>query len=406
MDPDEAGYRIAKNEAGYRIAKSLSIAIKQAEVRKFLKDQAVSKFDGDYDVLLTKARHQSISLANGRGSSTFGQLLFESTTDVTTQGADIASTLADNPLLQISVPELPTGVTAESWDAESYAPIVVYRSPWVDLNKVKYLPAFDSKGNAFDFDVTKVPTQPIIVVGYNERLRAIPRNKSAQSELPTSNTLEPYYQDANYDYYYTADLYNTSNTELIMDPGDGGGGTGGGTTTCDRDSKGGMYDYLKKVRFSTMDAFRNAESYVDGNPEVYFIVTFGSKASGGFNDFRNYIPSKDRSHWKDCGFSCNPEWYGDGRNGMPFPIFSWVKDYGDKVQYTWFEEDWVDSTTEYIINASTKFEDGTSISAQTKVTITRNDHPLGSKVVNYCDNTDGDGTFYTTGKIDFYVNQQ
>lgn len=194
-----------------------------------------------------------------------------------------------------------------------------------------------------------------------------------------------------------------------MDPGDGGGGgTGGGTTTCDRAIKGEKYDYIKKVRFTTMDALHDAaEHFLDGNPELYFIVTFGSKGSGGFTSFRKYIPSKDRSHWKDCGlFSCNPEWYGDGRNGMPFPVFIWFKDYGDKVLYTWLEEDPDNKTIELMLNASTKFEDGTSISGQTKFTISSKDWPLGDDIVNYCGNTDGDGSSHTTGRIDFYVNQQ
>lgn len=403
------------NEIGYQIAKSLSSAVKSREVREFIKEQASQKFDGDYDILIAKTQHEKLTLPNGRGSLSFGEILFENNTTQITQNSSTNNIFKENPLLQISVPELPSGITAEDWDVENHSPIIVYRAPGLDLSKVTHLPAFNSDGESIDFDITKIPSSPIIIVSFNERLTAIPKNNNTVLSLDnlrttTNSMIEPYYQDEHYDYYLTNQLYDT----VLMDSGDGGGGGySGGTgtsTSCDRDIKT-TNDHLKKVRFTSMEYFRAAESYIDGNPEIYFVITFGAKDPGGFSNLRKYIPSIDRSHWKDCGvFTCNPEWYGDGRNGMPLSLFNWDKEfYGDRVRYDWFEEDFSKVKVEYTAGLTVNFKQDdrdTNVSGSVKFIINDTDKILGQDVVRYCDNTDGDGTLYTTGQLEWYVNQQ
>jgi hypothetical protein len=397
---------VNSSDAGLQIAKSLSLAMKDAAAREFIQSQAVRQFDGDYDILLAKARHESVTSSNARGAATFGQLLSQNEVNARTQALDLDKMLAENPLLQIAVPELPE-TSAESWDVENYAPIVVYRTPGVDLNEVTHLPAFDSEGNRFDFDITKIPTEPIVVVSYNERLTAVPKYKSARMVLACP--VEPYYADENYNYYYTADLYcEPGYPDEPGDPSDpGDGGSGGGSTYCDRDWKGAK-DELKQLRFSTIDYFRQAEHYVDGNPEVYFVITFGAKVSEEFSILRKYIPSLDRSHWKDCGvFSCDPEWYNHERNGIPLPIFDWdPKDFGDRVRYDFFEEDFSKVKQEYTAGLKTTIEIegvGTEVSGSGKWTINAKDYPMGEDFVQYCDKARSGGTLYTTGKIYFYI---
>jgi hypothetical protein len=391
------------NDAGLQIAKSLSLAMKDAAAREFIQSQAVRQFDGDYDILLAKARHESVTSSNARGTEPFGQILSQNTSNARTQALDLDKMLAENPLLQIAVPELPEA-SAESWDVKNYAPIVVYRTPGIDLNEVTHLPAFDSEGNRFDFDITEVPTEPIVVVGYNERLTAIPKDKSLRTALACP--AEPYYADENYTYYYTADLY--CEPDYPGGPGDGGDDDGGGAANCDRDNKSSK-DQLKKLRFSTIKAFRQAESYIDGNPEVYFVVTFGAKVSENFSILRKYISSTDRSNWKDCGiFSCEPEWYDHTKDSaFPLPIFNWnPNDFGDRVRYDFFEEDFTKVKQEYTAGLKTtiKIDDiGQEISGSGKWTISSKDYLLGEAFVEYCGKANYGGSYYTTGRINFYI---
>lgn len=397
VDPDEAGYQVAKN---------LALAINDAGVRSFIREQAITTFDGDYDVLLAKAQHDMISTDNARESKSFGTVLAGNEPNSKKKGLNLDKILAENPLLQIAVPELPEA-SAEGWDTQKHLPIVIYRPPGVDLNKVKSLPAFDNEGNVFEFDITKTPTEPILVVSHNERLTVVPKGKAGiagKNSMLSCPDMQAYHQDASFEYYLTSEYYNCDDP-YSSDPGDGGGGT---TTSCDRDKKA-TKDHVKKLRFASIEYFRKAEHYVDGNPEVYFVVTFGAKESNGFTTLRKYIASKDRSHWKDCGaFSCTPEWYNESRNGIPLPVFDWdMGFFGDRVRYDWFEEDFSTTKSEYTAGLTVGFKDsGVNVSGQGKWTINAKDYILGQDIVNYCDNTDGEGTLYTTGALEWYVNQQ
>lgn len=392
MNPDDAGFQIAKK---------LSLSLNDVEVREFIKTQAVKKFDGDYDVLIAKVQNESISSSSARGTRTFGDILAGSNPNARSKSLDLDKILAKNPLLQIAVPELPES-SAETWDTERHTPVVVYRDPAVDLNTVTNLPAFDSEGNAFYFDISQVPTEPIIVVSFNERLTAIPKGKSLRQSAMACPIEEPYFSDENFNYYYTSELYCYPTDPDLPDDDDNGGSVG-----CDRDNSNSK-DHIKKLRFTSMEYFRAAESYVDGNPEVYFVVTFGAKEPSGFSTLRKYIPSTDRSHWKDCGvFDCDPEWYDHTRNGMPMPVFDWDPGfYGDRVRYDWFEEDFSTTKTEYTAGLTVSFKEGDTsgtISGQGKWTINDKDKILGQDITKYCDKANYGGSYYTTGQIEWYV---
>ncbi len=209
----------------------------------------------------------------------------------------------------------------------------------------------------------------------------------------------------NYNYYFTSDLY--CEPGYPGDPGDGDDNNNGGAVSCDRDKKNSK-DQLKKLRFSTIKGFRQAESYLDGNPEVYFEVTLGNKVPANFDHVRKYISSEDRSHWKDCDvFSCDPEWYGQDRNRIPLLIFDWdPNDFGDRVRYDFFEEDFSKVKQEYKAGLKTtiKVDDiGQEVSGSGKWTISNSDYLLGEAFVEYCEKANYSGSYYTTGRIEFYV---
>lgn len=76
--------------------------------------------------------------------------------------------------------------------------------------------------------------------------------------------------------------------------------------------------------------------------------------------------------------------------------------------YTWYEEDGGSTTTTNISFATTfTNSNGTTstVNATTEVTIKDDDDFLGDTIVEYCDNTDGDGYTYTLPFFVFQVRQ-
>jgi hypothetical protein len=385
----------------YMFAQNVASALEQKEVRSFIKDNALKRFDGDYDILYAKVKDEVIQSGPGKRSSTFEEAIFGENNS----NSRVTNELLNEPLLQISMPELPE-TSAEEWDVENYKPIVVYR-PIGSLDGVTHLPAIDGEGNSIQFDITKYPTKPIIVVGHNERVIAIPKEgKSDNSNVvsymaPCPAASEPYFEDQNNIYYLKEDYY--SNCDGGGGYAGGGGGTGGtGSSSCDRDVKN-KYDYVSRLKFKDIDAFRDAEKYVDGNPEMFCILILGANTPSGFTDQRKYISSPDRSKWKDCGvFTCSPEWFYANQE-----VFNWNKtDFGKIVRYDWYEEDAGETKVTYSVSHTTTFDDGTKVTGTVEFLINPEDTNLGSSFVNYCDNTDGYGEDYDTGRLIFHVNQQ
>ncbi len=407
-----------KDELAADFSKRLAMTLKDEGVRHFIKKKVTAQFDGDYDVLFAEAKGNTVTLSSARqsASTTFGDILVSSTPldtkveNATTGNAFLEELLAQNPLLQIAMPELPNA-SADNWNHETYTPLVVFVPSTFDEKNTTHLTAYDSEGNDTLLNITTPPNKSIIVVSQNERLLAVAKKDTKNLRLEMTNsclaTAEPYYEDPYYTYYYTSDAYCT---EYIMDDGgggSGGGGTGSGTTSyCDRDTKSGK-DYLYRVKFKTIDGFRDAEHYLDGNPEIYCLITIGAKESNAFNTLRKSISSPDRSKWKDCGvFTCSPEWFY-----INSEVVTWDKaEMGNRMKYTWIEEDDSNDTYEYTIGLSTSFKDEgtgatTTVNGQTKVTLKGEDKNLGESYVEYCDNTDSPGYEYSTAFLYFNVKQ-
>jgi hypothetical protein len=57
---------------------------------------------------------------------------------------------------------------------------------------------------------------------------------------------------------------------------------------------------------------------------------------------------------------------------------------------------------------SFKDDDGntSTVTSSASVTVQADDDDLGSHLLEYCDETDGEGSYYTTGTLEIKVNQQ
>lgn len=352
------GPPVARAESdGPSIARRLSLNVQDLSYRMDLKKYLLEKFDGDYNVLWSRLEGQNY-----------------------------------DPLLQVAMPSL-SDKNTESWDAGTHIPIVVYRPPDADLNKLQTLTAFRN-GEEISFDITREPDQLVLVISHNERVIAIPRNKIPDLLAGRSCLPDPILTDDQNDYYLKQDVYDCLNVQVSTEGSDASG-------ECDRDQPGGQ-DHLIRARFATIDILRQAEHYLDGNPEVFFFVTLASKNPSGFSSLRKSYPSSDRSEWKDCGlFRCKTEWYD-----KTLPVFSWDRTlFGDLVRYDWFEEDYSKAKIDLTLGLTTKILD-VNVSGGVKITINEKDFFLDQDFVSYCDTAGGIGTTYNTGKFLFTVNHQ
>ncbi len=202
----------------------------------------------------------------------------------------------------------------------------------------------------------------------------------------------PYFSDGSNDYYFYTDYF--------CGGGSIGENPGGGTSGCDRDQNSN-WERLYRVKFTTIDELRNAEGWLDGEPEVYFIVFTGSSQSN-LSQIKKAIPTVDRSKWNDCGvFTCTPEWV--------FPqnleIFNWDKfSYSQIITFNWYEYDPGDSE---IYEREFNYKDpitGITFKRTETIVTSNNDDDLLMTPVEYCDDATGaDARSYTTGKVIFVL---
>ena len=377
---------IDPRHTGEYLAWKLSSMVTSENFRKALKSRIMERFDGDNNTLLAMLMERT-------GDHPSLASYFNEDSDY----PDINRILQTEPQLQIALPDL-SGIRASDWDVGHHIPMVVYRSPDMDLSSQSTVTAY-RKGVPLTLSLTDEPDELILVISHNERTIVVPKGKSPDGFLrasglaPSCTQTSPVYQSEEYSYYLKSSFescYYTTTSNGLTGQGD-----------CDREFRN-LKDHVIGARFTTMNYMREAEHFLDGNPEVYFIVTLASKNPSGFTSLRKSYPSSDRSEWKDCGvFKCIPEWHDHAQ-----PVFNWDSEtFGDLVRYDWFEEDFSSGKVEITLGLTSKFEK-LAVSGNVKITINKKDYFLDQDFVYYCDPADGRGTLYNTGKLQFKINHQ
>lgn len=132
--------------------------------RGLVKQEAMKQFDGDYDILLKEFVDQTDIAGHS-----VRQILIENETLTNTNSSAkarfkslLSDALAKNPLLNISVP-----MHIEAWDAATFIPLVVVNAKESKSSKLK---AYKSDGTIVWLDKDVAPTEPVIVIGWNERV--------------------------------------------------------------------------------------------------------------------------------------------------------------------------------------------------------------------------------------------
>lgn len=158
-----------KTELISSYAQMLAASLHDPELRSKIKSEAQLKFDGDYDILISKFNNIKLS----DKSMTVEHLLADTCikTRSSEHGFDgsleelIAEIQRTFPNLQVAVP-----VHCDDWDTDRYTPLVAYL-PYDYIDQVtKEVEAFDLNGNTYTLSTKEEPDMPVIVVSISERV--------------------------------------------------------------------------------------------------------------------------------------------------------------------------------------------------------------------------------------------
>ena len=93
---------------------------------------------------------------------------------------------------------------------------------------------------------------------------------------------------------------------------------------------------------------------------------------------------------------------------IDLPTLRWNKEFGQYMKYIFYEVDGGDAfTISTSFSNQFKNEDGTTTTMTSTISYQgkSKDDDLGSSLVEYCDNTSGEGTEYVAGYVHFKIKQ-
>ncbi len=391
------------NEEVEFLAQTIARSMSDVNGRTFLKTEAIKQFDGDYDILFAEIVNKELNSTSLKSTQCNDYLKYlsvyandesclKSSVDFE---AIINSIMQNNPLLQISIPEL-SEFSPEDWDESESAPLVAILPENYDESTTKNIKAFDIDGNVYELDILSEPDIPVVVIGENERLIAVNKETSLKSLSPdqiVSDCYDTYYETSSYRYLIPIDCgYSDS---------DGGDDSNNTSSAYDRDSNDSN-DVLNKAKFVSKTAWRQVEPWPSGRPEFKVVISYIEKVNSEY-EAKTIIKILPKDGWvKRYVF-----WSELKTKNLDINIINWDKEImGDRMKYTWIEQDNSDTKTEYSIGTTTKFDDSnTAITASVKVTNSAKDDEAGEAVIEYKDSTTGEGTEYNTGIVKFWINQ-
>lgn len=376
-------------EPGLTFAAALANGLKNENIREFIFDKTQEQFDGDFNFLYYTEKDQSLGVPNSK-SLTFSEAIFGDQANF----RSTESSLEFDPLMQVAL----RGNVDQLLSMEDVDPDtpVLYISPNQDLKTNPIVPVVNSAGVVSEWDIRVVPEQPVLVIGQNERLVKVPKNSNARIavEEPCLQSATPYFSDGTNDYYFYTDAFCGGGGI----GGTPGGGSGGGTTGCDRDQNSNP-DKLDRAKFDSDYWFDEAEGWLDGKPEVYYILFTGASQPHLAQLPPKSLPLVDRSRWKDCGvFSCNPEWVYN----INLEMFNWDPQLYGRAVVVWFYEYDPGDSESRTSSVSVKDAAGNTQTFSRTWTVSNNDFDLFGSPVDFCDDATGSNLkIYTTGRFQF-----
>jgi len=314
----------ALDALAHQFANLLATSLKDESMRSFIKEEAVAKFDGDYDILFAAAKDKEVSgLANSRGQTlTFEEALYSSTGTARTTSDEFDQLLVqletEYPTMQISVPDLET-IAPEDWETASMTPLVAVLESDFDESTTDFVTAYDSDGNTYELSTTEDPDRVTVVIAPSERVLAFAVEEGVRVATNDCFLADPILKTQIYDYYFDDDV-------LIDCGGTGGGSTGGGTgggstATCDDENIHRLF--LDKYGLKAI------ESWVSGAPEIWcYVYTFNDGYDTKPKKLGKWEPSRRKyinGKWWPVNGSVGNDLF-DWDSGSEFVLWFWEHD--------------------------------------------------------------------------------
>lgn len=159
---------VFKNKLLNDYARVLAKAVQQKSLRTVIRDKAMQRFDGDFDVLVNRLEKENLEESGGsvRQLMAFvskGDKLRDA--DVDPSDSSCLQITDFIPNVQVSVP-----VRCEQWDASDFVPLVAVLPYDYKEKPGNIITAYDSEGNVFRLNADEEPGFPVLVVGRSERV--------------------------------------------------------------------------------------------------------------------------------------------------------------------------------------------------------------------------------------------
>lgn len=193
---------VYKQEFSIALAKALA---SNADLRDFIKKEALKKFDNDYDILYQMVKDQKV------GGKIFKDIIAEQYD----KKENLEALERLYPTLTIFVPELPMdSFSAEKWNSRTEIPQVAYT-----LDTTNDTPIVNEKGEEYFLEAKYTPSFPIVVVKENERVK-ISTNNSIRNNAIASNSpaiiQDNVLKGSSYNFEFLDDAFNGNKSNKIM----------------------------------------------------------------------------------------------------------------------------------------------------------------------------------------------
>lgn len=382
-----------KDALAQNVALALANNIGNKSFKAFLKKEALKQKDGDNDILFVEALNANVnsseaSTRNVVEESSFRNLLqigFDKMARTRANGSmtfeqTLRSIEKEYPLLQISIPDTECS-SLDQMDFENNSPLVAYLPSEFDEKNPMNIIAYDENGNEHILNTAIEPNVPVVVIGENERLIAVPLLES----LTRAITEKEYYRTAEHVYY----LKHYELGECIGGSGSSGGSGTSLTNISSRDGNN-LCDYISKAKFKDRKTLKKYEPWTKGRPEVRVDILNSALPVKA-------IRYETKGWWDGNTKTCNSQ------------IINWDKDaLGKYITYYWVEEDW-GSTEDKTISVQMSLPNGVVTSVGVTIKAGSNDDEIGKTYVCYDDVIPSGGKEYDptgSGYFSFWINLQ
>jgi hypothetical protein len=408
-----------KDKIAHQFAKILASSMSDSRIREFIKEETSSQFDGDYNFLFELSKDKEIQLDEGRTESiTFANLLCSGNGNLRVDDQEYALLLnqleTEYPTMQISVPQL-EDISVEDWNTSGFVPMVAVLNSDFDEHTTKFVTAYNELGEQFLLSVDQEPEHLVVVISQSETVLAFELFDDPYIGQMRSFCEQPMalYTSDSFNFYLDSDLVYYQNCLIVGDSDiSGSPTTGGNQVICDRDDKTGenRRDVLLKAKFKSKEQMRTLERWIQGKPEMYVFIVFAKNNNTRNPQFSHTIKGADKKGWYHRNLFGNVVL---DMNKLNIPVVTWDKEvYGKTMRYYWMEKDkpWLSARLKFDLNTSVEILETEIVEVFAQGSV---EFSIGGKwdnggdaFVEYCSNTDDVGTKYSTGFLDFWVNQE